>query len=77
MPKTKIKNDFYSEGTSKKMRKLGDSLLAISMMGVPAVLSNHQWIGISLFVSGVAGKFLTNLFTDIEDKEEENVSNET
>lgn len=60
---TKISRNYWKP-TPKKWRKIGDSLLAISTIGVPAVLMNHQWIGISLFVVGVIGKFLTNLFAE-------------
>jgi hypothetical protein len=33
-------------------------------MGVPAVLMNHHWVGITFFIIGIIGKFLTNFFTD-------------
>jgi len=64
MPKTKLKRGFYKYNTSAKMRKIGDALLACSVMGVPAILASYQWIGISLFLAGIIGKFLTNLFTE-------------
>ncbi len=54
----------YWKPTPKKWRQIGDSLLAISTMGVPAVLMDHYWIGVSMFTSGIIGKFLTNLFTE-------------
>jgi hypothetical protein len=60
---TKMKKNYWAP-TPKKWRKLGDSLLAVSAMGVPAVLMNHHWVGISLFIIGIIGKFLTNFFTD-------------
>ena len=54
----------YWKPTPKKWRKIGDALLAVSTMGVPAVLMNHHWVGVSLFITGIIGKFLTNLFTE-------------
>lgn len=62
--------DHYYAPTPKKWRQLGDALLAVALMGIPADLAGYKWIGITLFAIGVAGKFLTNLF-----KEEENVQN--
>ena len=54
----------YWKPTPKRWRKIGDALLAVSTMGVPAVLLNHHWVGISLFIIGVIGKFLTNTFAE-------------
>lgn len=64
--KANLKN--YWEPTPKNMRKLGDALLAVSMSGVPAVLMDYKWVGVVLFITGIAGKFITNLFK--EDKPE-------
>jgi hypothetical protein len=65
----KMKENYYSP-TPKKWRQLGDALLAIALMGIPAELAGYKWIGLSLFIIGIVGKFLTNFF-----KEEENVQN--
>lgn len=54
----------YWEPTPKKWRKIGDALLGVSAMGVPAVLADYTWVGITLFIIGIIGKFLTNFFTD-------------
>ena len=54
----------YHAPTPKTWRKVGDTLLVISTMGVPAVLMNHAWIGMTLFIVGILGKFLTNFFTE-------------
>lgn len=54
----------YWSPTPKKWRQIGDALLGISTMGVPAVLMNHAWIGITLFIIGIIGKFLTNFYTE-------------
>jgi hypothetical protein len=54
----------YWSPTPKKWRQIGDALLGISTMGVPAVLMNHAWIGITLFMIGIIGKFLTNFYAE-------------
>lgn len=54
----------YWSPTPKKWRQIGDALLGISTMGVPAILMNHAWIGITLFIIGIIGKFLTNFYTE-------------
>ena len=64
----KMKENYYAP-TPKKWRQLGDALLAVALMGVPAELAGYKWIGLSLFIIGIIGKFLTNFF------KEENVQN--
>lgn len=59
----------YYAPTPKKWRQLGDALLAVALMGIPAELAGYKWIGLTLFGLGVVGKFLTNFFV------EENVQN--
>ena len=54
----------YWSPTPKKWRQIGDALLGMSTMGVPAVLMNHAWIGITLFMIGIIGKFLTNFYAE-------------
>ena len=54
----------YWAPTPKKWRQIGDALLGISTMGVPVVLMNHAWIGITLFMIGIIGKFLTNFYAE-------------
>lgn len=56
-------NQRYWSPTPTKYRKLGDALLAVSTMGVPMILADNKWLGISFFLLGIIGKFLTNLFT--------------
>jgi hypothetical protein len=58
-----MKHKYWSP-TPKTWRKIGDALLGISTMGVPAVLMNHAWIGITLFMIGIIGKFLTNFYAE-------------
>lgn len=49
--------------TPRKFRRLGNALLSISSLaGIPAVFTQHEWIGVSLFIIGLLGKFLTNLY---------------
>lgn len=60
----RLKN--YYKPTPKRLRKLGDSLLAVSMMAIPTALSGHVWLGSTVFALGVIGKFLTNFFAEDE-----------
>ena len=59
----KMKKNYYTP-TPKKWRQLGDALLAVALMGIPANLAGHEWIGITLFSIGILGKFLTNFFKE-------------
>lgn len=55
----------YYEPTPKKLRKLGDALLAISTFIIGfGIFEDIQWLSISSLLLGVGGKFLTNFFTD-------------
>ena len=54
----------YSSPTPKKWKQLGDALLAVSLMGIPADIAGYKWVGIALFAVGVTGKFLTNFFVE-------------
>lgn len=54
----------YYTPTPIKLRKLGDALLGISTLGVPAILMEYKWSGICIFLIGVIGKFLTNFYGD-------------
>jgi hypothetical protein len=58
----------YYKPTPKKWRKIGDALLGVSLIAIPAELSGYPWISISVFFIGVIGKFLTNFFSDDENK---------
>lgn len=57
----KLKKRYWAP-TPQKWRKIGDALLGMSSMGIPAVLMNHAWVGITLFIVGIIGKFLSNFF---------------
>jgi hypothetical protein len=59
----KMKNNYYAP-TPKKWRQLGDALLAVALVGIPAELSGYKWIGLTLFIVGIIGKFLTNFFKE-------------
>ena len=61
----KMKKNYYHP-TPKKWRKLGDALLGVALMGIPAELAGYKWVGITLFAFGVIGKFLTNFFGEDE-----------
>lgn len=57
----------YFKPTPKLFRKVGDALLGVSMMGVGfAIVEESKWIAITLLVTGVVGKFLTNFFKEDE-----------
>jgi hypothetical protein len=60
---TKMKKNYWHP-TPKKWRRLGDALLGIALMGIPADLAGYKWVGITMFIIGIVGKFLTNFFTD-------------
>jgi len=62
---TKMKKNYY-QPTPKKWRKLGDALLGVALMGIPADLAGYKWVGVTLFALGVIGKFLTNFFSEDE-----------
>lgn len=62
----KMKN--YWGPTPKRMRKLGDALLSVSTL-LSTYSVADEWgktVTIAIIVSGVAGKFLTNFFTEDE-----------
>lgn len=56
----------YLAPTPKKMRKLGDALLAVSTTITTYAIADNwsKWIQISALMMGVVGKFLTNFFTE-------------
>jgi hypothetical protein len=58
----KMKKDYFSP-TSPKWRKLGDALLGVSttITGF-AIYEEAKWVAIVALLTGVVGKFLTNLF---------------
>ena len=56
----------YKKPTPLRWRRVGDALLAVSLIAIPAELSGYPWISISVFFIGVIGKFLTNFFSDDE-----------
>tara|TARA_R110000868_G_scaffold8307_7_gene43435 strand:+ start:916 stop:1164 length:249 start_codon:yes stop_codon:yes gene_type:complete len=77
----KLSIKHYWEPTPKKLRKIGDAILACAgVVGGGGILAYDQLkdlytskelkmlIGIAL-VAGIAGKFLTNFFTDDIKKE--------
>ena len=56
-----IKN--YYKPTPVKLRKFGDSLLAIStFIGEYAAFADQKWVAITAFGLGVLGKFMTNFW---------------
>jgi hypothetical protein len=68
----KMKKNYYAP-TPKKWRKIGDALLGVSLMGIPAELAGYKGVAITIFIFGVIGKFLTNLFAeDVKDNQNGN-----
>ncbi len=59
-----MKKNYYSP-TPAKWRKLGDALLGVSttITGF-AIYEEAKWVAIAALLSGVVGKFLTNLFSE-------------
>jgi len=56
----------YLAPTPKKMRKLGDALLAVSTTITTYAIADDwsKWVQISALLLGVIGKFLSNIFTE-------------
>ncbi len=63
----RMKNNYWAP-TSKRMRKLGDSLLAVSTTIATYAIADDwaKWVQISALMLGVIGKFLSNFFTEDE-----------
>lgn len=60
----KVKKGYW-EHTNKRWKKAGDGLLAVSTtLTAYAVIENLDWLALTSLFVGVAGKFLTNLFSD-------------
>jgi hypothetical protein len=59
-----LKRKYYAP-TPAKWRKLGDALLGVSttITGF-AIYEETKWVAITALVIGVAGKFLSNFFTE-------------
>jgi hypothetical protein len=63
MKKFNIKS--YFEPTPKRFRILGDSLASASVfISTYSIINDHKGFGLIVLISGWAGKFLTNFFTD-------------
>ena len=55
----------YFEPTPKRLRVFGDSLAAAGTLGASiAVLNGHPIAGTTIMVVAVAGKFISNFFTE-------------
>lgn len=63
--KVKFGRSRYSKPTPKKMRKLGDALLAVSTsISVYAITEEMKVVALSCVIIGAVGKFLTNFFAE-------------
>ena len=61
----------YKKATPDKWRKIGDSIMAVSVfIGTATVSIPHvdKWIPLVSVVLGVVGKFLTNFFAPKENE---------
>lgn len=59
----------YFEATPKRLRVFGDSLAAAGTLGASiAVLNGHPIAGTIIMVVAVIGKFISNFFTEGEEK---------
>ena len=58
--------DLYTSATPKKWRKIGDALLSVSTLLTTYAIAD-DWskiMSITIILTGVAGKFLTNFFSE-------------
>lgn len=63
--KTKFSWSSYFSPTPKRIRVIGDSMVAAATTGASlAVLNGYSVAGTIILVVGVAGKFISNFFTD-------------
>jgi hypothetical protein len=61
--KEKFGTEHYKKPTPVKWRKIGDACLLLStLISGTSLITEHQYIAVTLM--GVAGKFLTNFFSD-------------
>ncbi len=66
--KFKLSLKHYMKPTPSMWRRLGDSLLAVSVfIGGSAYALDYHWIAIAGFSLAIIGKFLTNFFA-VEDE---------
>lgn len=62
----KIRTRYYLP-TPKFWRKIGDSLLAVStMITTASIYEDYKWLAIGALLVGVIGKFLTNMFSEVD-----------
>jgi hypothetical protein len=55
----------YFKPTPKNLRIIGDSLLTLSTtIGAYSTLMENKYISISVIITGLLGKFITNLFAN-------------
>ncbi len=61
----KFKANGYWEPTPKKMKRIGDALLAVSMYAQSQQMFTGQNTALTVIsITGLVGKFLTNFFTE-------------
>jgi hypothetical protein len=68
--KVKFGRSRYKKPTPKKMRKLGDALLAVSTtISLYAITEEMKALALGAVILGAVGKFLTNFFAEEEVEE--------
>lgn len=66
-----VKQRYYLP-TPKFWRKVGDGLLGAStMITAASIYSDYEWLAMSSLLIGVIGKFMTNLFSDSVEEEDD------
>lgn len=69
MSKVKFGWKEYFSPTPKRLRVFGDSLAAAGTFGAGIVILNgHPLAGTIIMIVAVAGKFLSNFFSEIEEE---------
>ena len=68
----------YFEPTPKRIRVLGDSLVASATFGASmAAMGGHPMAATAIMIVGVLGKFISNFFTDEPKKQIDEPKNDS
>lgn len=66
---------YYWHPTPKKIRMFGDALAAASVFASTlGIMNDQKELSIFIFISGWVGKFISNMFADVEQKTDNNSS---
>jgi hypothetical protein len=75
--KKKMKMGFksYFAPTPKNIRKIADSILAAALMaGTFSFAMEHKTVAVVVMVIGVVAKFVSNLFGEVPEEEEDDTT---